>query len=158
MLCPIRVYKTGKSGGSRELANCARKAHGFVCVTYKELCNPRETKFKDVFGLCQDHFRTMMDPGSWARGWTKHGWTNEGGYFGSQGVVHDLRGLVETIEACERPLNPKEEKILRQLDSHKANIKRMMGQANAKEITLDMWREAFEDILQDMLVKEVMDA
>lgn len=163
-LCPIRVEKMVQCNeGSRGIVPqkktviCGKKIQGFVRLTYEELCNPLETKYEDVFGMCPDHLVSMADPGVWAKGLERPAWHGGRAYF-RDGVVAGLRGLVLRVEATEIPLDPREEKLLRQLEAHKANIKRIMGQSNAKGLTTEHWRVAFEEILQDMIVKDVMDA
>lgn len=151
------VNKGGVLVPSTELKICGRKVGAFVRVTYSELCKPRETKFEDVFGLCPDHLEDLVMPEPWNVGWTKNGWASGGGWF-NNGIMKNLRGLVESVVVVDGPVDVKQERALRQMAAFKADIKRIMGQENAKGLTLDHWRTAFEEILQDMTVKDVMDA
>jgi len=136
---------------------CGCKVAALVRVHYKELSRHRrgEGKYDDVFGLCLKHLAALSeDAGAW----------NRGGDHWRPGAVSGLRGLVERVDVdvplgeLSAGLAAKNDQALRVMASFKAEFKRKMRQRNAVKLSVDNWRQLFEEIVDEWVAEEVMDS
>jgi len=138
---------------------CGRKPTVFVRVFYRELHRYRqnEGKHEDLFGLCSDHGIELQEPSTWNE---KHiGPRNTGGVSGQRGIVERVEVIgTEEILGLDMNAQVKEDKNLRTIASVKAGIKRTMRQVNTKNLTVDHWRQCFEETLNEWVVEHIQNS
>ena len=126
---------------------CGRKSTVFVEVSYERLYSYRvkEGKYQDLFGLCCDHGKKLLDPSAWnqARQMT-----------GQRGTVQS----VNVLEGRQDPLGDvKEDRRLRKLAAIKSNVLQIMTRGNTSELNLEHWKKMFDEVLAEWVITEVHD-
>lgn len=164
-LCPVwveKVFKTKQGVGAaqqivpkKKVAICGRKVEIYVRAFYKELhpYRQKEGKFDDLFGVCCGHGPKLMDVAAWEG--MKHDW--------HRGVLSGLRGIVERVEMV--PMSEgdlaalaKQDEMLRLMAMCKQDFKRKMNQTNVAKLTVDHWRQVFEECIEEFVAEQVMES
>lgn len=131
---------------------CGKKPAVLVRVHYSELHRWRQNEGKnsDVFALCIEHGAEFAEPSKWNIGKVQH----------RQGSISGQRGVVDFIEVIQGDLEfqAKEDKNLRVMASVKQGIKRTMNQTNTKNLSIDHWRQVFEETLSEWIIEQVQDS
>lgn len=172
MLCPCwvkkmvnkteTVFTNGKATGNHKVKRedtliCGRKPAVLVQAHYGRLLSYRqnEGKLVDVFGMCAEHGAEFLNPKRWAE--------RDDGRQGA--AVSGQRGTVDRVEIIDSSsfsfdleAKAREDKNLRKIAAIKSNIKRQMNQRNAQDLTVDHWRQAFSEILDEWIIEQVMDS
>lgn len=138
---------------------CGKKAVVVLRANYSEL-HPHlrgESKYYDVFGLCKEHGHDFaMDERCWQRKPSK---PNGVGYSNISG----LRGIVISVEII--PMDGidlkaflREDEDQRTITSLKRELLNKMRQGNTSHLTLEHWRQVFEESLQEFIIEKVQDS
>lgn len=134
---------------------CGRKPAVYVRVHYAELSHYRrgEGKFDDVFGLCCDHAHMAHEALPWNRGEDR--WR--------PGAASGLRGTVERVEVVQMDASllaaeADRDKKLRLMASAKADFKRKMGQVSTQKLSVDDWRQVFDECVEEWVAEGVMES
>ena len=133
--------------------SCGKDPSVLLRVDYEDLhhYHKRTGSYHDVFGFCKKHGDILaVGPGPWE---------DDGARLRS---VLCLRGKIATVTVVESTENPKEiavkENRIRQLDSIKSQIKRIMSQSNTKTFTPEEWRTIVEAAISEYTTEMVHDA
>jgi hypothetical protein len=126
---------------------CGKKSTVFVEVSYKNLYPYREKegKYQDIFGLCCDHGKKLLDPSAWNQARQM---------IGQRGIVQSVNVLGKDVDHSE---NAKEDRRLRKLAAIKSNIIQIMSRGNASEISIEHWRKTFDEVLAEWVICGVHD-
>ena len=134
---------------------CGCASRTFFRVEYATLhpYRSREAKFSDIYGFCADHEKAFADVKLYN---TQNRW-------GRSAFVYGLRGVVREVTLITDPgFNPekdvKEDGQRKLAAGFKATIKKMMGQRNSRSLTLEDWKLAFDECLDEFVVEVVMDS
>jgi hypothetical protein len=134
---------------------CGCKPVVYVRVHYAELSHYRrgEGKYDDVFGLCGSHAAMSGSALPWNRGEDR--WR--------PGAVSGLRGTVERVEVVEMDASlleseARRDKKLRLMASAKADFKRKMRQVSTQGLSVDDWRQVFEECVEEFVAESVMES
>jgi hypothetical protein len=166
-LCPVwveKIVKTKQTIGANQVVVpkekvviCGRKAEVYLRAHYKELDRYRkkEGKYNDLFGLCSQHgseFASNAD--AWNRGICA---------WRSNQALSGLRGLVERVEMVhmnEEDLLAvaEQDKILRLMAMCKKDFKRKMSQSGVSKLTVDHWRQVFDECIEEFVAEGIMDS
>jgi hypothetical protein len=136
---------------------CGKKAVIFLRVYYKELNHWRrnEGKHEDLFGFCPEHGELLSNLAGWGAVHDQADYRRGGVVSGQRGSV----GRVEIVtEGIDMDAQAKEDKNLRVVAAIKQNIKRTMRQVNTRNLTVDHWRQCFEETLNEWIVEQVQDS
>lgn len=126
---------------------CGRKSTVFVELSYERLYTYREKegKYQDLFGLCCDHGKKLLDPSAW----------NQARQMIGQ------RGTVRSVNVLEGRQDPsgdvKEDRRLRKLAAIKSNVLQIMTRGNTSELNLEHWKKMFDEVLAEWVITEVHD-
>jgi hypothetical protein len=163
MLCPVMHKKPIKKTTqypnniaveqvTERVAMCGRKQSVFFRVHYSELSHWRknEGKHDDMFGLCDKHAPSFERLKAWNVVLEKY-----------HSAVSGLRGRVGSVEriaagSVDLDALAKEDKNQRKIAAVKSNIKRTMNQVNTKNLTVEHWRQCFEETLNEWITETVM--
>jgi len=155
---PVTKKSTGeKVVPKNKVLICGRRPAVFLRAFYRELSayRQREGKYDDVFGLCHEHGAVLAyDPSAWNR--------SAAGHRGER-AVSGLRGVVDRVEAVDvSSLDvasmAREEANLRIMASVKSDFKRKMCQRSTEPLTVDHWRQLFDECLQEWVAESVMES
>jgi hypothetical protein len=134
---------------------CGKNPKVFFRVDYEEIHHHhrREGKSQDVFGFCPEHAEILAEgPARWSR--PNPSYRRE--------IVNGLRGIVKSITALDPSEVPdpvalsKREDTLRLMAAVKGDIKRRMCQRSTEKLSLDDWRDLFEECINEHCVEQVM--
>jgi hypothetical protein len=135
--------------------NCGKDISILLRVDYSGLVQyrQREGRYHDIFGFCKAHGEEMSkSPKAWG-GKQPHNGDHR---------VRNLRGDVQSISVVVDVPDPKEmarqEDKIRRMVSVKSDIKRIMGQRNTENLSMDDWRTIFGDCIDELVVEGVMES
>ncbi len=147
--CPVAVM-----GKNKKRRPCGCAATSFYRVEYGDLSAHRkgESKFFDIFGFCSVHETEFKNPEA-------YGVPDQ---WGRSSQVYGLRGRVTGLTVLENAYGiedvVKRDARKREMAGFKSAIKRMMNQRNAQKASLDDWREAFAELIDEYVVEGVMES
>jgi len=169
VLCPAWMEKTinvtefapgttGKTQNPKKVivpkkktVRCSCKVVGFVRVQYASLTAYRsgESKYDDIFGLCREHLALLSSsPAPWNR---KVHW--------QIGAVSGQRGRVEVVEPAQVEVkDARRDAVLRIMTAFKSEVKRKMRQSNAKDLSVEDWRQLLSEAVDEWVTEEVMNS
>ena len=127
---------------------CGRKTQTLIQVKYSSfpLHRQGESKYEDLFHMCHEHGKEFTYLRNWMKG--------EMSVSGQRGTV----GSIQVIHGSNLEALAKEDKNQRKIAGVKARVKQMMSQRNTRDLTVDHWRKAFEDVLEEWVVEQVMES
>lgn len=158
MSCPVNSVKSsldkfGKPTKTDRIHQCGKNSHTLFRVTYSRLTQDN-SKYDDLFGLCQDHEKEFRDPDKWNERKKKSYPNSRKDYD----AVSRIRGHVASLEIIEEnlPLVYKENEQRALFADLKMTAKKMIEDWESKRS--EEWKQALNEALDEWTVKGVQDS